>query len=1140
MSVLAVSLGAQTASIRLEGIVWNPSGEPLTGVILTAVEQQTGRQFQTVSDSDGYYRFLALQPGTYTVTAKAKEFKDVIHRNVVLFSPDTAIDNISFEVSTIDKEIPVSESVRLNDSTNSGYFSGNAAVAAPLLDRDPQSLFIYQPGVQLNGGDEGESTVNGMRKGMNKIWMDGLSISDPVSPGIGSSLLDTAPNSVDDIQIATLGAKAQYGGSGGGYFTMLSRSGTKAWGGNVYDYFRTENLNANDFFYNSASLPRPEITRHLFGGVVSGPIGNKTRIFGGYEGNRTDKTVTRNRVVLTPEAKAGVYRWFTPGDIVKDDATIRSFDIVANDPRGLGIDPQVASLLSMLPEEPNNTYIGDRLNTGGYVFSNPGNESHDRVTVRLDRTLNPNHEVFFRFNWQHANDTDFTNLADAPFVGGTEGTYNDNSWAVAGGWDWTIGPLMVNELRAGYLRPNIELKRPARTTDPMVTPNSFTNPMDTSFPSANKTAMLEIADNFTRSMNVHAFKFGGSYRRVLQQRDIFAGVYPDVTLGKLYGNRPPATIGPSELSEISSEDRQAFESLYNDLLGRMESVGETFNSQFGSTLPEGTPRTRNFGTNEFALFAQDDWKIRRNLTLNLGVRYEIYTAPSEKDGYQTTLDKASDISPAGQISNFTVVSGNAWYGTDWKSIAPRLGFAWDIRGKGDLVLRGSYGYYYDRLNGSITNFVDDNSYGFSQTTYRYPNLLGTDRRLSDGIALPAQPSPQDAAPPATRSTTIAVLDSNLRTPRVDQFNLTLEKKLFGSIFEVGYSGTRGKNLFQYTNLNQSKTEGDFLQSFKELQAYRDTGTPVPASNTIVKVFGTPDAAIAALNGYNFDTGQAGAAADEMDLNYYSRYAAAGVSDFYLRNYSQFNQFLYGSNTAESWFDSLQVGFRRSTAFYQVRVYYTWSKALDTISSDGNAYVSPSDSFHPELNKAYSDFDRTHVLNVSGNWALPYGRTKDSDSETSPWMDAILGGWNLGFLYIRESGQRFSVNSGRQNLYAGVSSLANYDGSRDIGNMYRKDGIIYWFSPDQAKLFSYPEAGEIASSGRNSFIGPDYNRLDVTVYKRFQVREGKYIQLRAEAFNVFNHTNFGNPSTNIYDSDFGTIRTTKGSPRSLQMALGFQF
>ncbi len=1144
ISMSVAPAGAQTASIRLEGIVWDPTGEPLADVTLTAVDQETGRQTDTVSDSEGYYRFLALPPGIYTVTAKAKGFKDVVHRNKLLYSPDVAAENFSFEVSAIEKEASPGDAPKLNDSATSGAFSKRELDAAPLVNRNLFSLAIYQPGVQINVGKEGESSVNGARKMMNRITLDGLWISDPANPTMGSSLLPANPDSISAIQMFTSGAKAEYGETGGGQFILSSRAGGNTWSGEVYDYFRSRILNANEFFTNTLEFPRPGLASNIFGITLSGPIGDKTRIFGNYEGNRTDQQLIKNRLVLTESAKAGIFKWYTPDDIKRNDDTLQKFDIAANDPRGLGIDPSVAAILERLPEH-NNDLIGDGLNYRGFRFDAPIDIRQNRADVRIDHSWKSNHQLFFRFNMGNSDSTDFMNGAEPTYLDEAPGTYENNTWAFTFGSDWILSPTKVNELRIGYMHPKSELKRPARLTTPMLTANSWSDPLNPSFPRAYKSSAFQVVDNLSQSMNRHSLKYGVSYRRASQNIVDASGIYPNVTLASDPENNrnvPDDFIGPDEQTEISEYDRLRFENLYNDLLGRIESVSQTFYSTPTATLSAGTPRSRDFVTHGFSAFIQDDWKIRRNLTLNLGLRYEVRTSPREQSGIQTVLDKASSISRSAEISDFSISAKDQWYATEWKNFAPRVGFAWDIKGSGNTVVRGAYGVYYDPINGAITDFVDKYSPGLSQTVTAYPNANGGDLRLFDGVPVLA-PSALAAIPPATRSTNVAVLDPNLKTPRVDQFNLMLERKLMGILFEFGYTGTRGKDLFQYTNLNQTKTRGDFLQSFQELKDYRDNGTPVPATNTLAQIFGSPMTALYFIKGSNFDSGEPGAAADELDRNYYGKYAAAGVSDFYLRNFPQFDKLFYGSNAAKSWYNSFQFGIRKTTNHLNLRMFYTWSKSLDTMSSDGETYVATGDSFQPESNKAPSDFDRRHTLNAAWNYAIPFGRNRISDSEAPNWVGGIFGGWNFGALLVWQSGQRFTVTSGRQSLFADVYSTANLDekdGSRKMGAIYKNAGNIYWFNPDQIEYFTHPDAGEIGSSGRNSFIGPRYFNMDAVLHKKFYLSENRYLQLRIEGFNVFNNPHFGVPSTDINDNYFGIIRSTIGSPRSLQIAMRLKF
>jgi hypothetical protein len=308
----------------------------------------------------------------------------------------------------------------------------------------------------------------------------------------------------------------------------------------------------------------------------------------------------------------------------------------------------------------------------------------------------------------------------------------------------------------------------------------------------------------------------------------------------------------------------------------------------------------------------------------------------------------------------------------------------------------------------------------------------------------------------------------------------------------------------------------------------------------VRIFGSPSAAVKAIGGYNFDTGQAGIAANIVDRDYYSKYKAAGVSDFYLRNFPQFDKFLVGSNAARSWYNSAQFSIHARGSAYYWNLNYTYSRSFDTSSSGGADYVSSSNSFKPELDKAPSDFDRMHVLNFTGSFKLPIGRDRSWGAEMSKYSNAIFGGWNLGLLSTWESGQRFSIYSGLETMYAGVTSLVNFSDSRKIGRIYKYQNSIYWFNTDQTPLFTLPKAGELGSSGRNSFKGPRYLNIDATLYKSFPINERKSIQFRFEAYNVLNNTNFSVPDLNFYSNTFGRLISTQGSPRMVQLGFRFQF
>ena len=225
----------------------------------------------------------------------------------------------------------------------------------------------------------------------------------------------------------------------------------------------------------------------------------------------------------------------------------------------------------------------------------------------------------------------------------------------------------------------------------------------------------------------------------------------------------------------------------------------------------------------------------------------------------------------------------------------------------------------------------------------------------------------------------------------------------------------------------------------------------------------------------------------------------------------------------------------------MRAFYTWGKSLDTLSANGNAFISPGNSFNPEANKAPSDFDRTHIINISGSFDVPFGRNRHWGSESSRIFNGILGGWEVGYLSLWESGQRFSVISNLETLYSGVKSLANYEGTRPIGSLNYYANGLYWFNIDEIPNFSNPEVGELGTSGRNSFKGPQYFNIDMTLFKYFNVSDSKRVQIRAEIYNIFNKTNFGIPFNNVSDvNNFGTFTSTVGMPRAFQFAVRYSF
>ena len=1075
---------------------------------------------------------------------KLSGFRKSIRAGVVLNVGGTVTENVSLEVGSVAESVVVEANVvrvQTADAQVARAITLRDIDVLPQLGRTPIGLAIFQPGVQIDGSNETYSRVNGLRQGSNNTTLDGIDVNDHAVPRLGLAMTANNTDSVEEFRVVTNGGKAEYGRNAGAQVELITRSGTNKYHGNAFDYLRNTDLNASTFFNNKAGIARPAFIQNIFGGSFGGPIRkDSTFIFGNYQGRRTRQQTSRNRTVPTPEAKAGLFRWNT-------SAGIQSYDIVKNDPRGKGIDPAVAAILKLYPD-PNDTTIGDGLNSAGFRFNNPTGSMEDQYTIKGDQNFRGGHHVFMRWSWQRNSSIDWINNYDATFPGQAQGTQGGTRWGYSIGYDWVINGTLVNEFRTGYQKAVTDFLRPARLKGPMIIMNEWTDPLSPTFAQGRYSPVREFTDNLTKIQGKHTFKAGLNWRFTQAWGFNDAGIYPNITTARLNGNVPAASIGPAGLI---STDRQRFEYLYNNLLGRMDQVTVTYYSDLEKFQPVGSTRLRDNRFNEYGYFFQDDWKVNPSLTLNLGLRYEFNGVPYEVNKLQGTLDKAAQISAVSQIGDFKIQRSTKWYNNDWNNFAPRLGFAWDVTGTGRTALRGSWGIFYDRIIGATTSYVDGNTPGFAQQMNVYPNQGGTDVRISDGaIPVPPMPGAPLLSPPMDRNVSIVVFDPNLRTGYVQHISLTLQQEIYrNTVVEAGYIGTRGIKLFQDVNWNQARIYGDFLPAFQELQAYRSKGTPVSANNPIVKLFGTVSNAISRIGASTIDLGAVGTASQTVDRTNYKLYDTTGTSNFWLRNFPQFNQVVVGRNDGRSSYNSFVLSLRRQAGALKFNANYTFSKSIDNGSVDGNGFTSPIDSFNLSLNRGRGDYDRPHSFNSSFIYTLPIGKGRRFAGDAPRWVDTLIGGWDLGVLNIWQSGSVMSISAGRvTGPYYNVNSWANYNGDRNIGSIQRMgDGVMY-FAPEQMSAFQFPSAGETGTSGRNAFRGPRFFNIDMSLVKKFRFTESHGISFRAEAYNLLNNPNFSNPAINLVNyiptdlskNTFGRISSTVNPARIFQMALRYEF
>jgi hypothetical protein len=1172
--LFTVPLLAQTAA-RVHGTVTDQTGAVIPGAKVSATNVRTQVKREVVANAEGLFTMEGIDPGIYNIVVQAKGFAQSVMSNLEVNVAGIYEEDFKLTIGTSGQIVEVvanQVAVQTSDSTISRAITLKDIDTLPALNRTPITLAVFQPGVQVNPGDTSYSRIGGQRLGSNNATLDGIDVNDSVVPRLGLSMTANNTDSVGEFRIVTQGAKAEYGRNAGGQVEMITRTGTNQYHGNAFDYLRNTDLNANDYFNKQSGGQRPQFIQNIFGGSFGGPIKkNKLFIFGNLQMRRTHQQIVRNRTVLTAAAKQGIFTYCANGAASCPGAT-STYNIAANDPRGIGIDKYMKTFMAIAPD-PNNTDVGDGMNTAGYRFNGPNNSMEDQFTIRGDYNITDRMKTFLRWSWQRNSSIDSLNSADAPYPGLPQGTQGGHRWGFSVGHDWTITNNLVNEARVGYQSASVAFVRPQRIAGATVITNLFNpDPINSAYPQGRNSPVEDFIDNMTMTHGKHIFKWGGkiSYTKQVGYND--GGIWYNITTGTGNGNTP---LIPAALAGIGSTQQTQFQSLYNDVLGRMDSVAHTFYSNDLSTFVDaGVSRTRDYRLHEHGYYFQDDWKVLPNLTLNLGIRWELFLPPYEADNKQAYVANANEISPTTPATDLTVARGANWYKTDWNNFAPRVGFAWDVRGDGKTAVRGNYGVFYDRVIGAVASGVDGATPGFSQSGTILPATLTSaqlasygcaatvpvgDVRVSDCLPVAPKPaSPSLTLPISNRTTTIELMNPNLRTGYVHSFSLTVQRELLpNTILEVGYVGNLGTKLFMLQDMNQIHVvESGFLSAFKELQAFQSTGAAPSASNPLVKMFGTAGAAITAMGSTNVSRGNVGTAANTVDRSYNSKYAAAGLPQTWLRNYPQYNLVEEGTNAGHSYYHALQVSLRRQVGALKTTLNYTWSHSIDTLNpggsatssaGDGNGFASPVDNFNLLANRANSDFDHRQSFNASVSYTLPVGRGKRFGSGWSKWLDTFAGGWEVGSVVILQDGAPFSVSSTRTTYSNDANTYADYNGAtKNIGNLVKKaDGSVWWMSAADLANFAYPAAGTYGTSGRNAFRLPGYFDIDSSLVKRFKITERQGLTFRAEAYNLINHSNFTTLGTSLTSpSTFGKLSGTTGpagtSARNLQLTLRYDF
>ncbi|MGH9900827.1 MAG: TonB-dependent receptor plug domain-containing protein, partial [Pyrinomonadaceae bacterium] len=776
------------------------------------------------------------------------------------------------------------EQIQTTNASIGNVVEQKAIEQLPLNGRNPLTLITLEPGVvQRSAGAAGAGVhVNGSRDHAFNVTIDGIEANESSNPNPVSNLYRVTPDNVQEFKVTTNNATAEEGRNSGASVSIGTRSGTNEYHGTLFYFHRNDALNSNEFFSNALGLPKPVIKLHQYGFESGGPIRkNKTFYFGSFQGNRIAFTQPVDQTfgvpdVYTGTARQGIFRYFVPDParplvingttitrnnrLLVDPTTgalrpevplcatatavgcVRTYNIFAgaNNLGGRAPDPALASIFGTYPQPNNFGVAGDGLNTAAFLWNPPTKIEGPAISARVDHTFNENNSVFARFLYSDYNTLEGDPLNGRPQVfPGTPplGEVFRRTHNLALSWRRVISPRVVNEFTAGYARFEFLFTQGEANPDfPNIPPFDFST-IDEPFNNRARTARFvttpQILDNLSIVRGAHIFKTGFNVRfyRHVDQRSQPGGINLTPLVEFFSSARDPFTAAGGNFRaapNVNTTDRTTLGGLILNLTGLPSRVQQVFigNLNSDSFLPfrvgdEVTLFAEQHKLNQYNAYFQDEWKVRPNLTLNYGVRWE-FNPPATTVGGEV-LRPTTPI----QAGPATFAKADSWYDTTSVGVfGPRLGLAWSPDYKsgflrnlfgetGRSAVRVGYGIAYDTIS----------SFQVTAAAGRVPGLLVTCSSTfpfttaAGGCAPPPNSSisggfPQELTPPSVTPSSqlrppiqrfgdaspITVFAPEMKVPTVHQWSLSYQRELpMGFVAQAAYIGRAGNRLFMAYN-----------------------------------------------------------------------------------------------------------------------------------------------------------------------------------------------------------------------------------------------------------------------------------------------------------------------------------------------------
>ena len=1109
MPFLASVLLGQTDTARIQGTVADPNGAVIPGATITLTSVDQGTQFPATSDASGNFTLSGLPRGSYSIKVEAGGFATLVQSLTLDVSQVKALD-LKLQPGAATQTVTVTDTASLIDLASSStgeVIKGRQVTELPLNGRNFTGLALLTPGVtrgnlsdQANGSggnvetfrynDSGGAalSVNGLRPQSNNFILDGTDNNESL---VNTIVFFTPIDATDEFRVNTSVAPAEFGRAGGAIVESSIKSGTNSIHGSAFNFLRNSEFDANpNYQFLGAGFQRfPNFIRNQFGGSLGMPIlHNKLFIFGDYQGLR-EKTGLAPSFQTVPTARmrqgdfsellaAGnqnlttVPQCAVPAGQSSPAPTGQIYDPITCTPFAGNIIPQdrwnqaAVNYFNAFPAPTNPNLV-----QGNYEAIQHQITSFNDFDIRLDFTPTAKDQFFVRYSYGQDNFTKTSLFPNLP-AGFATGENQSHPRGAVGSYTRIITPNILNEFRVAYIRPEFGYTPPffgEPVSQNLGIVNANRNQLTSGGaligdnnsqlsytgdggPYLVKEYTVQGLDALSWNHGAHAFKFGANIinRRV----NFFQG-----NDSKGFFNFVSAGSGvPNWTGYDASEALVGFS---NYSLGASSDFFDTHNWETG-------------------YFGQDDWKVSRRLTLNLGLRYDLYTYPYTANNQQSNFDiSTGQLLVAGQNGQ-----SRSQVDTNHNNIAPRVGFAYDVLGTGNTVLRGGYGIFYFLDRGGIGNQLSNNPDFNGTSSYNSNNGYrvtftgqgpsgNNDSRLATA-ALPAPTSTVNIANPQNVSV-ITQLPNN-QTSTIQQWNMQLQQAIGKSAVTFAYVGTRGTHLVTTYNLNQQPL--GFLGYGNDFRLY-----PLLGGNAMVN-----------------------------------------------------------SNNGVSSYNGLQLHFEhRLTQGLTTTASYTWSHTTDdSISPLGNEsnqiFINPATrSAMLNLNKGNSFQDQRNVFNFSTIYDLPFGRGRQFMANVSKPMDYLLGGWQMNAIAQLNTGTPFSVIDSHN----APTNFADLVAPAIVTNSVTRPYFTTTSFAAPADIDGvYTNPG---TAGRGILHGPGNKILNLAVQKNFPITERVNTEFRTEAFNLFNTPQFSNPDSNLNDQNFGLISGMQyNSVRQIQFALRVTF